>query len=45
MSDERKMTISRGLTRIKTARKQLEKIIDQITSYGAWNNKRTKPAC
>jgi len=40
---ERKMTIARGLTRLKTIKAQLSNIANQIGSYGAINNKVRHP--
>jgi len=43
MSDQRKMTIARGLTRLKTIKAQLQNISNQIGTYGAINNKTRHP--
>lgn len=40
---ERKMTIARGLTRLKTIKAQLSSITQQIRSYGAWVDKTKHP--
>ena len=39
----RKMTIARGLGRMKTIRSQLQNIISDIQAYSAWNNKKRHP--
>ena len=41
---KRRMTIARGLTRIKTISAQIENIKRDLTSYSAWNNKKLCPA-
>ena len=43
MSNERKMTIARGLTRLKTIKAQLVNISQQVTQYGAISNKVRHP--
>lgn len=43
MTEPRKMTIARGLTRIKTIEAQLTNIIRQIEQYAAWVNKEKHP--
>ena len=43
MSEQRKMTIARGLTRLKTIKAQLANIANQIGMYGAINNKVRHP--
>lgn len=40
---EKKMSVARGLGRLKTIEKQLIKISNEISNYGAWNNKRKSP--
>jgi hypothetical protein len=40
---ERKLTIARGLTRLKTIKAQLENISTNIQQYGAWNDKTKHP--
>jgi hypothetical protein len=40
---ERKLTIARALTRLKTSKAQLEQIAAQIQKYGAWTNKAFHP--
>lgn len=40
---ERKMTIARGLTRLKTIKAQLEGISGNIKAYGAWVDKQKHP--
>lgn len=40
---ERKMTIARGLTRLKTIKAQLNNISQQIGQYGAWVDKQKHP--
>lgn len=40
---ERKMTIARGLTRLKTIKAQLANIESQIREYGAWSDKKKHP--
>jgi len=40
---ERKMTIARGLTRIKTIQAQLATIVNNIEQYGAWVDKEKHP--
>ncbi len=43
MSVERKMTIARGLARLKTINAQLADISKDIAKYGAWNDKNRHP--
>jgi hypothetical protein len=43
MSEQRKMTIARGLTRLKTIKAQLSNIANQVGQYGAINNKVRHP--
>jgi hypothetical protein len=43
MSQERKMTIKRGMTRLKTIKAQIENITEKIRDYGAINNKKMHP--
>lgn len=43
MSGERKLTIARGLTRLKTIKAQLNSIADQIGRHGAISNKSRSP--
>jgi hypothetical protein len=43
MSEQRKMTISRALTRIKTITAQMNDITQKIRNYGAWNDKVKHP--
>lgn len=40
---ERKMTIARGLTRLKTIKAQLDNISGNIRAYGAWVDKQKHP--